>query len=104
MRHIGVPDLAASQHHVVQIQGVTFPLPQHRPGELVQTVVGLLTIDQSYRQKRKKIYIQICFTVWFKVVILHIMTNLRFFLHVQDSVWTSEETFIVRFLDEGPQC
>ena len=47
VRHLGVSDLAAAEQHVVQIQGVTLPLIQHRPHELVQAVVRLLALDQS---------------------------------------------------------
>lgn len=48
-----VPDLAASQQHVVQAQREAFPLPQHRPGELVQAVVRLLALYQSFKQDRR---------------------------------------------------
>lgn len=45
-----VPDLAASQQHVVQIQRVALPLPQHRPRELVQPIVWLFALDESCTQ------------------------------------------------------
>lgn len=48
---LSVPDLAASEQHVIQIQRVALPLPQHRSCELIQAVVGLLTLDQSFRRE-----------------------------------------------------
>ena len=53
MRLLGVPDLAASEQHVVQVQRVALPLPQHRPREFVQAVVRLLTLDQRFRRDRQ---------------------------------------------------
>lgn len=50
---LGVPDLAASEQHVVQVQRVAFPLPQHRPCELVQAVVRLLALYQSFRRDQR---------------------------------------------------
>lgn len=43
-----VPDLAASQQHVVQIQRVALLLPQHRPRELVQAIVRFFALDETY--------------------------------------------------------
>lgn len=50
---LGVPDLAASEQHVVQVHRVALPLPQHRPRELVQAVVGLLALDQGFRGDKR---------------------------------------------------
>lgn len=51
MTLLSVPDFAASEQHVIQIQRVALTLPQHRSYELIQAVVGLLTLDQSFRRE-----------------------------------------------------
>ena len=51
---LSVPDLAASEQHVVQVQRVTLPVPQHRPHKLVQAVVRLLALDQSFRRDGRR--------------------------------------------------
>lgn len=50
---LSVPDLAASEQHVVQVQGVALPMPQHRPYKLVQAVVRLLALDQTFRRDER---------------------------------------------------
>ena len=52
--YVGVADLAASQQYVVQVHGVAVSGPLHRPRELIQTVVGLLTVDHGCGEMRGK--------------------------------------------------
>lgn len=49
-----VPDLAASQQQVVQVQRVALPLPVHRPRELVQPVVWFFTLNESCTQASRR--------------------------------------------------
>lgn len=51
---ISIPDRATSEQHIVKVQRVTLTIPQHRPHEFIQTVVGFLALDQSFRRQKTK--------------------------------------------------
>lgn len=50
MTLLRVPDLAAPQQHVVQIQRIALILPQHCPRELIQTIVWFFALNERYKQ------------------------------------------------------
>lgn len=45
--HVRVSDFAASEQHVVQLQGIALAVPLHHSQKLIQTVVGLFAFDQG---------------------------------------------------------
>ena len=54
MAYVCVTDLATSQQYVVKVHGVAVSGPLHCPRELIQTVVGLLTVNHGCGEVRSE--------------------------------------------------
>lgn len=52
--HFCVADLASSEQHVVEVERVTLTVPDHRSQKLIQTVVGLLALNQRWERRRTR--------------------------------------------------